>query len=63
MLRDSLHLRRFWSVVALLTLAWYNNIVGAPPPSALIAGVSSFIFFSLVVVWAYWMNWLRPAKT
>lgn len=51
----------FWSVVVLLTLSWYNNIVGKPPPSQLVAGISSLIYFSLVVAWAYWMNRLRPA--
>ena len=52
----------FWIVAVLLTLAWYNNITGPPPPSARAAGVTSLIFFSLVVAWAYWMNRLRPAK-
>ena len=52
----------FWSVVALLTLVWYNNITGPPPPSARVAGISSLIYFSLVVAWAYWMNRLRPAQ-
>jgi membrane-bound metal-dependent hydrolase YbcI (DUF457 family) len=52
----------FWSVVALLTLVWYNNITGPSPPSARVAGISSLIYFSLVVAWAYWMNRLRPAQ-
>ena len=52
----------FWIVIALLTLAWYNNITGPPPPSARVAGISSLIYFSLVVAWAYWMNRLRPAQ-
>jgi len=52
----------FWIVVALLTLFWYNNITGPPPPSARVAGISSLIYFSLVVAWAYWMNRLRPVK-
>ena len=52
----------FWIVVALLTLVWYNNITGPPPPSARVAGISSLIYFSLVVAWAYWMNRLRPAQ-
>lgn len=52
----------FWSVIVLLTLSWYNNIVGPPPPSVLVAGISSLIYFSLVVAWAYWMNRLRPAQ-
>ena len=52
----------FWSVVVLLTLAWYNNIAGPPPPNPHTAPIVSLIFFSLVVAWAYWMNRLRPAK-
>ncbi|HEV8484886.1 MAG TPA: hypothetical protein VGV87_15200 [Blastocatellia bacterium] len=52
----------FWAVVVLLTLAWYNNITGPPPPGPVTAGISSLIFFSLVVAWAYWMNRLRPVE-
>lgn len=53
----------FWIVAVLLTLAWYNNITGSPPPNSRVAAVTSLIFFSLVVAWAYWMNRLRPAKS
>jgi hypothetical protein len=49
----------FWPVAVLLTLVWYNNIAGPPPPNPQFAPVSSLIFFSLVVAWAYWMNRLR----
>lgn len=42
----------FWAVIALLTLAWYNNITGPPPPNGLVMGISSLIFFSLLVTWA-----------
>lgn len=52
----------FWPVVALLTLAWYNNIAGPPPSNPSAAGISSLIFFSLAVGWAYWMNRLRPSR-
>jgi membrane-bound metal-dependent hydrolase YbcI (DUF457 family) len=58
-----------WSVlgggVALLTLAWIQNISGPPPPNPRIAPMSSLIFFSLVVGWGYWLNRLRgkPEKT
>ena len=52
----------FWIGVALITLSWYRNITGAPPPSVLAGGISSLIYFSLTVAWAYWMNRLRPAK-
>jgi hypothetical protein len=50
----------FWGVAALLTLAWYNNITGPPPRSVFAMGISSMIFFSLAVAWAYWMNRVRP---
>jgi membrane-bound metal-dependent hydrolase YbcI (DUF457 family) len=50
----------YWSVVAVLTLAWYNNLAGPPPPNPKAAPVASLLFFSLAVAWAYWMNQLRP---
>ena len=52
----------FWGVAALLTLIWYNNIAGPPPPNPRTAPVFSLVYFSLVVAWAYWMNRLRPAR-
>ena len=52
----------FWSVLVLLTLVWYNNIAGPPPPDPHTAPIVSLIFFSLIVAWAYWMNRLRPAQ-
>jgi len=52
----------YWSVVAVLTLIWYNNIAGPPPPNPHTALFASLIFFSLVVGWAYGMNRLRPAQ-
>jgi hypothetical protein len=42
----------YWSVVALLTVAWYNDPHAAP--------FVSLLFFSLAVAWAYWMNRARP---
>jgi hypothetical protein len=53
----------FWSVVVLLTLAWYNNIAGPPPPDPRAAPIISLLFFSLVVAWAYWMNRTRHSPT
>jgi len=52
----------FWSGVTLMTLVWYNNIAGEPPPNAHLAGVSSLLFFALIVGWAYWMDVLRPVR-
>jgi hypothetical protein len=50
----------FWGVVGFLTLAWYKNIAGPPPSNPAAMGISSLIFFSLIVGWSYWMNRLRP---
>jgi membrane-bound metal-dependent hydrolase YbcI (DUF457 family) len=50
----------YWTVVALLTLAWYGNIAG-PPPRDPHTPYVSLIFFSLAVAWAYWMNRLCPS--
>ncbi len=52
----------FWIVVAFLTLTWYNNIAGPPPPNPRTAPITSLIYFSLVIAWAYWMNRMRPAR-
>jgi len=52
----------FWIGIVLITLAWYNNVAGPPPPSARTAPIASFVFFSLIVAWAYWMNLLRPTN-
>ncbi len=51
----------FWIVIALLTLAWRANIAGPSPPNPRAMALSSLIFFSLIVAWAYWTNRLRPA--
>lgn len=55
----------YWVVVAVLTLAWYNNLAGPPPQDPRAAPIVSLAFFSWAVAWAYWMNRLRPsaAKT
>src|ERR1051326_8689483 len=53
----------YWSVVGLLTLAWYNNIAGPPPRNPQTVPIASFIFFSLVVGWAYRMNRVRSNQS
>jgi len=52
----------FWPVIAFLTLVWYGNITRGIDPNPVRAGINGLIFFSLVVVWAFWMNRLRPAE-
>jgi len=51
----------FWIGIAFLTLAWYGNIAGPPPSSQRAMAISSLVFFSCVVAWAYWMNRVRPS--
>lgn len=49
----------FWIGFAVITLAWYNNIAGPPPTTASsAAGAASLVFFTLIAMWAYWMNGL-----
>jgi hypothetical protein len=54
----------FWAGVALLTLAWLNNIGAAPPPggSGIAAALPSLVFFALAIAWAYWMNRARTTQ-
>jgi|SRR5579864_801055 len=52
----------FWLVVALLTLLWISTLNVSAPSNLHAAGISSLIFFSCVVAWAYWMNSVRPLK-
>jgi len=49
----------FWIAVPLLTLIWYNNIAGPPPNNPESAPAAAIVLFSIVVVWAYWVNRLR----
>ena len=50
----------YWGGVALLTLIWYSNLTGPPPPDPHTAPMISLAIFSLFVAWAYWMNFLSP---
>jgi len=50
----------FWVVAIFLTLVWYNNIAGPPPPNPRTAPIGSLMFFGLLVLWAYWMDRSRP---
>jgi membrane-bound metal-dependent hydrolase YbcI (DUF457 family) len=52
----------FWIGIVLLSLAWYSNIRAGMDPNQVRAGISSLIFFSLVVAWAFWMNRTRSMK-
>jgi hypothetical protein len=52
----------YWIAVAMLTLLWYNNLAGPPPPNPHVAPILSLALFSLTVAWAYWMNLLRPTS-
>jgi hypothetical protein len=52
----------FWGGAALLTAAWWNNIAGQlPAPHLMALAIPSFLFFTVVTAWAYWMDRVRPA--
>jgi hypothetical protein len=55
----------YWGGVIILTLIWYSNLTGPPPPDPHTAPIVSLIFFALSVMWAYWMNFLcrQPTHT
>jgi len=52
----------FWSVASLVTAVWVISLGGAAPSALRPAGIFSLIFFSIVVLWAYLIDFLRPAK-
>jgi hypothetical protein len=59
--RSRIGVYALWIGAALLTLIWYNNIAGPPPPNPRTAPIGSFLFFTLAVCWTYWINRLRPS--
>jgi hypothetical protein len=46
----------FWVGSLILTVSWYGNITGTPPTNARSASIVSLFFFSISVVWAYWID-------
>ncbi len=55
----------FWLVVALLTAAWISNFTVSAPPAAqspVSGSIVALAFFSLMVAWAFWIDWLRPVS-
>ncbi len=60
--RDRIGSIGFWSLVVLLGLIYVGNLFGPPPPEIsmiVIAGNASWLF----VLWAYWVDKHREAKT
>jgi len=60
--RNRIGIYVFWVGAGLLTLAWFNNIVGPPPPNPHTAPIVSLVFFSVLVAWAFWINRLLPTS-
>jgi hypothetical protein len=50
----------FWAGSLLLTLIWFGNITGPPPANDKSAPTSSLVFFSLSILWAYWIDKPKP---
>ena len=60
--KDRIGLIGFWTLVVLLGLIYVGNLFGPPPPEMsmiAIAGNASWLF----VIWAYWVDRHREAKT
>ena len=53
----------FWIGIVLLTVSWVGNITAGIDPNPVRAGINGLVFFSIVIVWAYWMNRARYLKT
>jgi len=53
----------FWAAVPVLTLIWYHNIAGPPPPDPRTAPIAERLFFSLVVAWGTGMDRTRTRAT
>jgi hypothetical protein len=51
-----------WVGVVLITVAWLGNITGPPPSDIASIGFSSLTFFSLSVIWAYWVDRLDRSR-
>jgi hypothetical protein len=56
-------LHGFWGAAALLTLVWYNNVAGLPPPDPESAPIASGALFAMLVMWAYWVDGRRERLT
>lgn len=60
--RDRIGSIGFWSLVGIIGLIYAGNLFGPPPPDVsmiALAGNASWLF----VVWAYWVDKHREAKT
>jgi hypothetical protein len=60
--RKSAGVYAFWVGIALVTVAWYNNIAGLPPRDTRSASISSVVFFGLLIAWAFWIDRLREHR-
>jgi len=44
-----------------ISSAPFSAGAGPPPPNPRTAPIASFVFFTLIVAWAYWIDWLRES--
>ena len=52
----------YWIGAALITVVWFGNIAGPPPPNPSIAPLTSLVLFGLIVAWGYGVESLRSAS-
>jgi len=46
----------FWTMIVLLTVLWLISLRGDPPPSLKSLAIVNTVFFTIVGLWAYWMD-------
>lgn len=49
----------YWGGALLVTIVWFGNVAGPPPPNPSIAPLTSLIMFALIVAWGYGIESLR----
>jgi hypothetical protein len=49
----------YWIGAAVITVVWYGNIAGPPPPNPSVAPLTSLLMFALIVAWGYAIDSMR----
>ncbi|MGI8918183.1 MAG: metal-dependent hydrolase [Pyrinomonadaceae bacterium] len=60
--KNRLGIFAFWIGAMLLTLVWFGNINASMDPDRVSGGIGGLISFSLVTVWAFWIDRLRESR-
>jgi hypothetical protein len=50
-------------MIVVLSALWLLSLGGAPPPNVLAIGIVNSVLIALALLWAYWVDRLRPARS